>query len=102
MGRFTSNTTIRFRLGHILSIDTLLEGPNLSYSLDKFDADLTRDKIQSTDTAILVWLGGGGGGYPRTGNVRGNRTDPFELKGIQTPGSGSSSITDLTYYPETG
>ena len=35
-----------------LSIDDLLEDPNLSYSLDKFNADLIRDKIQSTDTAI--------------------------------------------------
>ena len=58
MGWFTSNTTIRFRLGHNLSIDALLEDPNLGYSLEKFDADLTRDKIQSTDTAIAVWLGG--------------------------------------------
>ena len=41
-----------------LSIDDLLEDPNLSYSLDKFNADLIRDKIQSTDTAIAVWLGG--------------------------------------------
>ena len=40
----------------LLSIDVLLEDPNLGYSLDKFDADLTRDKIQSTDTAITVWL----------------------------------------------
>ena len=41
-----------------LSIYDLLEDPNLSYSLDKFNADLIRDKIQSTDTAIAVWLGG--------------------------------------------
>ena len=41
-----------------LSINDLLEDPNLSYSLDKFNADLIRDKIQSTDTAIAVWLGG--------------------------------------------
>ena len=58
MGWFTSNTTIRFRLGHNLSIESLLEDPNLGYSLEKFDTDLTRDKIQSTDTAIAVWLGG--------------------------------------------
>ena len=82
-----------FRLGHNLSIDALLEDSNFSYILKKIDADLTRDKIQSTDTAIAVWLEGGGG-YSRTGNVRGNRTDPFGLKRIQTPGSGSSAITD--------
>ena len=58
MGWFTSNTTIRFRLGHNLSIDSLLEDSNLGYSLEKFDADLTCDKIKSTDTAIAVWLGG--------------------------------------------
>ena len=58
MGWFTSNATIRFRLGHNLSIDALLEDPNLGYSLEKFDADLTRDKIQSTDIVIAVWLGG--------------------------------------------
>ena len=46
MGWFTSNTTIRFRLGHNLSIDVLLEDPNLGYSLEKFDADLTRDKYK--------------------------------------------------------
>ena len=51
---FTSNTTIRFRLDHNLSIDSLLKDPNLGYSLDKFDADFTRDKIKS----IAVWLGG--------------------------------------------
>ena len=45
MGWFTSNITIQFRLGHNLSIDAILEDPNLSYSLEKFDADLTRDKI---------------------------------------------------------
>ena len=54
MGWFTSNTTIRFRLGHNISIDAILEDANLSYSLDNFDADLTRDKIQSTYTAIAV------------------------------------------------
>ena len=54
MGWFTSNTTIRFRLGHNLSIDAILENPNLVYSLKQIDADLTRDKIQSTDTAIVV------------------------------------------------
>ena len=45
MGWFTSNTTIRFKLGHNLSIDAILEDPNLSYSLKNFEADLTRDKI---------------------------------------------------------
>ena len=58
MGWFTSNTTIRFRLDHNLSIDAFLEDPNLSYSLEKFDADLIRDKIQSTDTVIIEWLRG--------------------------------------------
>jgi len=54
---FISNTTIRFRLGHNLSIDAHLEDPNISYSLEKFDADSTRDKIQSTDTKIAAWMG---------------------------------------------
>ena len=58
MGWFTSNTNIRFRLDHNLSIDAFLEDPNLSYSLEKFDADLIRDKIQSTDTVIIEWLRG--------------------------------------------
>ena len=64
MGCFASNTTVRFRLGHNFSIDALLEDPNPSYSLKKFDTDITHDKIQSTDTVIAVWLGGGGGAIP--------------------------------------
>ena len=58
MGWFTSNTTIHFRLSHNLSIDAILEDPYLSYSLDNFEADLTRDNIESIDTAIAVWMGG--------------------------------------------
>ena len=57
MGWCTSNITIRFRLGHNLFIDSILQDPNISYSLDNFDADLTRDKIEST-------LGGGGEAGP--------------------------------------
>ena len=49
IGWFTSNTIIRFRFGHNLSIYALFEDPNLSYILD--------DKTQSTDTVIIVWLG---------------------------------------------
>ena len=68
---FITNTIIRFRQGHNLSIDSILEDTNLSYILDNYEVDLTRDKIQSTETVIAVWLGG----YPRTSNVRGNRID---------------------------
>ena len=58
MGWSTSNITICFRLDHNLSIDALLEDSNLGYSVEKFDADLTRDRIQSIDTVIAVWLRG--------------------------------------------
>ena len=54
MGWFTSNTTIYFRLGHNLSIDAILEDPYFSFSLDNFEADLTRDNIESIDTTIAV------------------------------------------------
>ena len=50
----TSNTTIRFRFGNNLSIDAILENQNLSYILNKYEADLTRVKIQSTDASIAV------------------------------------------------
>ena len=56
MGWFDTNIIIRFRSGHNLSIDTILEDPNLSYILNKYEADLTRDKIQSIDKVIAVWL----------------------------------------------
>ena len=58
MGWFTADTKIRFRLGHNQIIVSLLEDPNLSYILDNYEADLTKDKIQSKDMAIAVWLGG--------------------------------------------
>ena len=58
MGWFATHTIIRFRLGHNLAVDAILEDPNLSYILDNYEADLTCDKIQSTETAIAVWLGG--------------------------------------------
>lgn len=34
----------------------MLEDPNLIYILSNHEADLTRDKIQSTDTTVIVWL----------------------------------------------
>ena len=58
MGWFTADTKIRFRVGHNQTIASLLEDPNLVYILDNYDAALTKDKIQSTETAIAVWLGG--------------------------------------------
>ena len=41
-------------MGRDISIDALLENHNLSYILDNYEADLIRDKIQSTETAIAV------------------------------------------------
>ena len=58
MGWFTADTKIRFRLGHNQTIASLLEDPNLIFILDNYDAALTKYKIQSTETAIAVWLGG--------------------------------------------
>ena len=57
MGWFTVDTKIRFRLGHNQIIASLLEDPNLVYILDNYEADLTKDKIQSTETTITVWFG---------------------------------------------
>ena len=57
MGWFTVNTKIRFRLGHNQTIASLLEDSNLVYILDNYEADLTKDKIQSTETTIIVWFG---------------------------------------------
>ena len=57
MGWYSSNIVIRFRAGHNLSVDAILGDPNLSYILDNNEVDLTRDKIQSIDTTIAVWLG---------------------------------------------
>lgn len=45
-------------MGHNLFIDAILEEPNLSYIIDNYEVDLIRDKIQSTDTTIAVWLRG--------------------------------------------
>ena len=59
IGWFARSTIIRFRLGYNLSIDAILEDPHFSYTLDNYEADLTREKIKSTETAITVWLGGG-------------------------------------------
>ena len=35
----------------------MLEDLNLSYILVNHEEDLSGDKIQSTDTAIVLWLG---------------------------------------------
>ena len=56
MELFTSNTTIRFRLGHNQSISTLLEDSNLSCILDNHKAEAIRDKIKIIDTVIVVWI----------------------------------------------
>ena len=45
-------------MGHNHTIVSLLEDSNLIYILDNYEAELTKDKIQSTETAIAVWLGG--------------------------------------------
>ena len=58
MGWYTSDTTIRFRIGHNHPIDDILEDPNVIHILDETEAELTKDKIQSTDVATAVWLGG--------------------------------------------
>ena len=34
----------------------MLEDPNLIYILNNHEADITRDKIQSTDTTVTVWF----------------------------------------------
>ena len=45
IGWFATNTIIRFRLGRNLSIDAILEDPNLSYIIDNYQVYLTRGKI---------------------------------------------------------
>ena len=57
IGWFTEDTKIGFRLGYNQPITPMLEDSNLSYILDNYKADLTRHKIQSTDTATAIWLG---------------------------------------------
>ena len=57
MGWFIANTKIRFRLGYIQPIASILEDPNLIYILNNHEVDLTRDNMQSIDTIISVWLG---------------------------------------------
>ena len=57
MGWYTSNTTIRFRIGHNHSIDNILKDPNVNHTLDESEAELTKDKIQCTNVATAVWLG---------------------------------------------
>ena len=54
IGWFTADTKIRFRLGHNQTIASLLEDPNHIYILDNYEAKLTKEKIQSTETAITV------------------------------------------------
>ena len=58
MGWYTSDTTIRFRIGHNHPIDDILEDPNVIHILDEEESELTKDKIQSIDVATAVWLGG--------------------------------------------
>ena len=54
IGWFTADTKIRFRLGHNQTVASLLEDHNLIYILVNYEAELTKDKIQSTETAIAV------------------------------------------------
>ena len=58
MGWYTSNTTIRFRIGHNHPIDNILKDPNVIHTLDESEVELTKDKIQCTDVATSLWLGG--------------------------------------------
>ena len=55
---FTADTKIRLWLRHNQTIASLLKDPNPIYILDNYEADLTKDKMQSTETAIAVWLEG--------------------------------------------
>ena len=57
MGWFIANTKLRFRLGYIQPIASILEDPNLIYILNNHEAYLTRDNMQSIDTIISVWFG---------------------------------------------
>ena len=57
IGWFTVDKNIRFRLGYNQNVASMLEYPNLSYILDSYEADLTKDKIQSIDTITPVWFG---------------------------------------------
>ena len=58
MGWYPSNTTIYFRIGHNHPIDNILEDPNVIYTLDETEAELSKEKIQFIDVAKAVWLGG--------------------------------------------
>ena len=58
MGWFTTDTKIRFQLGHNQTISSLLGDPNLRYVLNNYEADFTKYKTQSTETVIAVWPGG--------------------------------------------
>ena len=58
MGWIILDTKIRFRLGHNQTIALLLEDPKIIYILDNYETELTKYKIQSTETAITVWLEG--------------------------------------------
>ena len=53
---YVSNTSIRFMLHHNQTVEILLEDYNLHCILEISRANLTRDKIKSTDTATAVWL----------------------------------------------
>ena len=55
---YASNNSIRFRLIHNQTIETMLEDSNLNWILEKLEVELTRDKIQSNDITTVVWLRG--------------------------------------------
>ena len=54
MGWYASNIFIRFRVGHKQTIETLLDDPNINYIVEYSDVELIKDKIQSTDTVMVV------------------------------------------------
>ena len=58
IGWCVSNIILRFRSVHNRQTTFLLEDHNLIYLLDMHEIDLIKNKIQYTNTATVVWLGG--------------------------------------------
>jgi hypothetical protein len=55
---FSDLTSIRFRLGHDKLITSYLENSRVFTRVDDLESTLIKDKLQSSSTAIAVWLGG--------------------------------------------
>ena len=51
MGWYTSDTIVRFCIGHNHPIDTILEDPNMIYTLNQMETEHSKDKMKYTDTA---------------------------------------------------